>query len=51
MTVIDNRLLVDESAFIEYMGKELRDFQERMGVSWRKTSIATILVVVISHYT
>lgn len=31
MTVIDNKLLVDESAFIDYMGKELRDFQERMG--------------------
>lgn len=31
MSVIDNKLLVDESAFIDYMGKELRDFQERMG--------------------
>ena len=32
MSVIDNKLLVDESAFIDYMGKELRDFQERMGL-------------------
>lgn len=31
MSVIDNKLLVDESAFIDYMDKELRDFQERMG--------------------
>ena len=31
MSVIDNKLLVDESAFIDYMGKEFRDFQERMG--------------------
>nr|DAP57271.1 MAG TPA: hypothetical protein [Caudoviricetes sp.] len=32
MSVIDNKLLVDESAFIDYMGKELRDFRERMGL-------------------
>ena len=32
MSVIDSKLLVDESAFIDYMGKELRDFQERMGL-------------------
>ena len=32
MTVIDNKLLVDEGAFIDYMGKEFRDFQERMGL-------------------
>ena len=32
MSVIDNKLLVDESAFIDYMGKELHDFQERMGL-------------------
>lgn len=31
MSVIDNKLLVDEEAFIDYMGKEFRDFQERMG--------------------
>lgn len=32
MSVIDNKLLVDERTFIDYMGKELRDFQERMGL-------------------
>ena len=32
MSVIDSKLLVDESAFIDYMGKELRDFQARMGL-------------------
>ncbi len=36
MSVIDNKLLVDEEAFIDYMGKEFRDFQERIGISRRK---------------
>lgn len=31
MSVIDNKLLVDEKAFIDFMSKEFRDFQERMG--------------------
>lgn len=32
MSIIDNKLLVDENAFIDYMSKELRDFQARMGL-------------------
>ena len=31
MSVIDNKLLVDEKAFIDFMSKEFRDFQKRMG--------------------
>lgn len=32
MSVIDNKLLVDEDAFIDYMGKYLHEFQDRMGL-------------------